>query len=143
MSMEKPTDVSRKLSLPFSFLTSVMMIALKKPTAWATLLMLGINVVVARPQATSGCGIAKDFAGTSQNFTIESGRKRQYRLHLPSSYNEDDKTPLLIAYHGNGGDKKAFEELTLYSDEDLNPDWITVFPAGVEVRAACFSPILR
>ena len=41
--------------------------------------------------------------------------------------------PLLIAYHGSGNNPTAFERETRFSDERINPNMITVYPAGVNV----------
>ncbi|PHH86826.1 hypothetical protein CDD83_9696 [Cordyceps sp. RAO-2017] len=39
--------------------------------------------------------------------------------------------PLLVAYHGAGGNPQEFEENTGFSDASINPDMITVYPAGI------------
>lgn len=83
---------------------------------------------------SAGCGTTHNFPGQTQVFTIESsGGTRSYRLHLPSNYNANDPRPLLIVYHGSGNNPANFENESRFANETLNPNMITVFPAGVNV----------
>jgi poly(3-hydroxybutyrate) depolymerase len=84
--------------------------------------------------ASAGRGTPHDFAGQSKEFSLQSsGGTRTYRIHLPSNYDPNDPRPLLVAYHGAGGNPAEFEAETRFSDESINPDMMTVFPAGVNV----------
>lgn len=86
-------------------------------------------------RASRGCGEPHDFIGESRDFTLLSGgRNRDYRIHLPSGYGVDNPQPLLVAYHGRGGSPAGFESGTQFSNEEVNPGMVTVYPAGVNVR---------
>jgi poly(3-hydroxybutyrate) depolymerase len=56
---------------------------------------------------------------------------RTYTINIPSSYNEDEKSPLIISYHGNAGNSDSQHLLSEFSNERYNPDMISVFPQGV------------
>lgn len=85
-------------------------------------------------RASSGCSKPHNFVGQTREFSFESsGGTRTYRIHLPSSYKVGSPMPLLIAYHGSGNNPTAFERETRFSDERINPNMITVYPAGVNV----------
>ncbi|RDA90436.1 hypothetical protein CP533_5241 [Ophiocordyceps camponoti-saundersi (nom. inval.)] len=80
---------------------------------------------------TPGCGKEHDFVGYSHNFTIESGGKqRHYLVHLPESYRPETTTPLLLAFHGASNNPTKFEKQTRFSEKDVNPNMIVVYPAG-------------
>lgn len=95
-------------------------------------------------QRDTGCGKTHNFIGSTSTFSIESsGGTRSYRIHLPSSYNINKPTPLLVAYHGSGDNPTSFEQTTRFSDEKLNPNMITVYPQGVNVRPLSISLLLN
>ncbi|KJZ74783.1 hypothetical protein HIM_05900 [Hirsutella minnesotensis 3608] len=88
---------------------------------------------VIHKRGSQGCGKTHNFVGESREFSFESsGGTRTYRIHLPKNYKVDKPKPLLIAYHGAGNNPKKFENQTRFSDEGVNPNMITVYPAGVE-----------
>lgn len=84
--------------------------------------------------ASTGCATVHEWAGQTRTFSFgSSGGTRTYRIHLPSSYQPGTPKPLIIAYHGSGDNPTNFEKTTRFSDESVNPDTITVYPAGVNV----------
>ncbi|OAQ90639.1 carbohydrate esterase family 1 [Purpureocillium lilacinum] len=102
----------------------------------ALVLFLGfagtIHGAAIQRRASSGCSKPHNFVGQTREFSFESsGGTRTYRIHLPSSYKVGSPMPLLIAYHGSGNNPTAFERETRFSDEIINPNMITVYPAGV------------
>lgn len=100
-----------------------------------TLSLLGQGSALAiQRRASAGCGTPHKFPGESREFSFESsGGTRTYRIHLPSTYDPNNARPLLIAYHGSGGNPADFEAETQLSDESINSEMITVYPAGVDV----------
>lgn len=95
--------------------------------------LLGASIAIAAD--TSGCGIARDFAGqTHSGKTIESsGGTRSYDVYLPPNYDENTQTPLIISYHGNHGDSTKQRALDRLDNTTWNNDHITVWPNGVGV----------
>lgn len=97
-------------------------------------LLLDSAVGAALQQRSLGCGKTHDFPGQSRDFTLTSGgRTRSYRLHLPSNYDPNASTSLLFVYHGASGNPAGFETQSRFSNETINPNMITVYPAGVDV----------
>ncbi|MFO7794706.1 MAG: alpha/beta hydrolase family esterase [Promethearchaeati archaeon] len=70
---------------------------------------------------------------SSQNYeyTLEyDGDERYYFVHVPSSYNKNEKAPLIIVFHGGGGHPGSIKyesEMDLVSDKNK---FIVVYPAG-------------
>jgi len=65
--------------------------------------------------------------------SIESGGlERTYLVHLPPSYMKGTPTPLLIAFHGGGGDGEGMERLTHMDDVSDIAGFIAVYPDGVD-----------
>ncbi|KAL6866403.1 hypothetical protein ACO1O0_002511 [Amphichorda felina] len=84
-----------------------------------------------RRRDTPGCGNKHDFVGKTRKFSIESsGGKRFYHVHLPDDYDPTSETPLLMAYHGHGQRSTNFQEVSDFSNQDVNPGMITVYPTG-------------
>lgn len=96
--------------------------------------LAALSLLTAGQAQTSGCGKEHDFIGETETFSIKSsGGDRSFNVHLPANYNPDDSRPLLLAYHGKGGTSKVMEEITRFSNPDVNADMITVYPQGVNV----------
>lgn len=60
-----------------------------------------------------------------------NGAERTYLLHLPTSYPTDEEVPLLLAFHGGGGDGEGMEKLTHLSEVSDREGFIVVFPDGM------------
>lgn len=91
-------------------------------------------IVLSTAQNTSGCGKPHTKGSTNGPITISSsGGDRQYIIHVPTNYDESSPTPLIVSYHGRGGDMYKQEALSQFSVEGLNPNMISVYPNGVNV----------
>ncbi|CAI6093651.1 hypothetical protein V2G26_017230 [Clonostachys chloroleuca] len=98
----------------------------------ALALVSGTDAAAVCPRASKGCGQSHTFVGESREFTFESdGINRTYRIHLPKSYDKDHSQPLFLFYHGKGGQPKDIEYGTQLSTEEVNPNMVAVYPAGV------------
>lgn len=105
---------------------------------------------------TSGCGIARNFAGQTHTGKIiqSSGGTRTYDVYLPPNYDEvcilknyqnvdispntefslkNKQTPLIISYHGHGGNSGKQRALDHFDDTTWNYDHIVIWPNGVDV----------
>lgn len=103
-------------------------------TALSAAVIFGGGEASAIQKRSPGCGRYHSFVGETREFHFESsGGTRYYRIHLPSNYDTTTPKPLLIAYHGAGNNPAAFEAETRFSDERINPNMITVYPAGIDV----------
>ena len=73
-------------------------------------------------------------APTMQLRSIQSGgRTRYYRVHEPVAYDPQVPTPLVMAFHGGGGNAVQFADQTeMYVTADAN-DFLLVFPEGTGV----------
>ncbi|GEM_PF-5034667 len=65
------------------------------------------------------------------NFSLlHEGRIRRYKVHVPESYDMNKETPLIIAFHGGGGNADSavdYFELNSKSDEE---GFIIAYPEG-------------
>ncbi len=64
-----------------------------------------------------------------QVFTHD-GLQRSYILHLPSSYNPNDSYPLVLVFHGGGGNAENIQEITNFSQKADDENFIVVYPDG-------------
>ncbi len=100
----------------------------------------GVGVVVNQLVATSGCGrLPSVEPGTSQAQTIAAypsmargNVTRSYRLHLPANYKPDQAYPVLLVFHGHGGDAAGTETQTGFSGLADQQHFIVVYPQGLK-----------
>ena len=58
------------------------------------------------------------------------GANRTYLLHLPKNYRKDKKLPLVIAFHGGGGNAQNMENMSGFSQKADAENFIVVYPNG-------------
>lgn len=86
-----------------------------------------------RTRDTMGCSKPHTVDGVSRNYSpLTNGGKRDYRLHIPSSYDPNSPAPLIISYHGHGKNMVEQETLSQFSNDAINPNMIAVYPQGLE-----------
>jgi polyhydroxybutyrate depolymerase len=62
-------------------------------------------------------------------FSIPAGKSiRNYRLHIPVSYNMQKSYPLIIMFHGGGGNSQAVMEETRWCEKADREGFIMAFP---------------
>lgn len=59
------------------------------------------------------------------------GRRREYRLHLPSGYNGTRRLPLVLAFHGSSASASVIERETSLDDIADSLGFIVVYPEGL------------
>jgi polyhydroxybutyrate depolymerase len=63
---------------------------------------------------------------------MHDGIVRTYKLHIPASYSDGTKIPLVIAIHGYTSSAISFENGTLLSDKADAEGFIVVYPNGLK-----------
>jgi polyhydroxybutyrate depolymerase len=74
-----------------------------------------------------------DFVAVNKDYnaTMEfGGIERTYRIYVPPSYDETKPAPLLLVFHGLGGDGKEMESATKFNDISGPRAFIVVYPDG-------------
>lgn len=90
-------------------------------------------------RSSKGCGKSLPDGvklGHSKNLTIKSdsgSSPREYRIHVPESYKNEDAIPLILSFHGRNKDMKFQEELSQFSNASYGFEGIAVYPQGVPV----------
>lgn len=69
---------------------------------------------------------------------VHDGRLRKFRVYLPTSYRSDRATPLLLAFHGGGGDMNYQASDRNYGQigASEHEGFVAVFPNGVSPFAS-------
>jgi polyhydroxybutyrate depolymerase len=88
----------------------------------------------------TGCASGKGADSAQCNNAAQDGYRtivgdsvmREYILHVPSSYDSNTKTPLILNFHGNGGCASYFpgETSDVNSIADSN-NFIVAYPQGL------------
>ena len=99
------------------------------------------SVEAGSPRASKGCGGTPPLApGESEARTIQVGElEREYRLHLPTSYDPATPVPLVLVFHGYTGNvMKPGNEYTAFGQHGDLRGYIVVYPqaTGFEVNGA-------
>jgi len=82
------------------------------------------------PTASESSSASLSWSG--QKSIASGGLERIYLVHVPSSYRKGTPTPLVIAFHGGGGDGEGMERLTHINDVSDSAGFIAVYPDGIE-----------
>ena len=96
-------------------------------------------------RGSAGCGKPHKADGKTRSFTIDSTccsnvtPTRNYHIHLPTNYNPNSPTALIVSYHGAGETVDEHEKESQLSNESYNPDMIVVYPEGVNVSLFALS----
>jgi polyhydroxybutyrate depolymerase len=67
---------------------------------------------------------------TGPHYLVYDGQKRLYNIHLPSSYNPSNSYPLVVVFHGGGGNAENIEKVTNFSQTADEEGFIVVYPYG-------------
>jgi polyhydroxybutyrate depolymerase len=82
------------------------------------------------PRSSRGCGTAPLAVPgeTGVLSMLVDGLEREYRLHLPTDYDQDTATSLVLAFHWYGGNAQNMESATWTSHHADKHGYITVYP---------------
>jgi len=81
------------------------------------------------PTAGVGCSVPSRTAG---EYTLNSqGVERAFRVHTPTGYASETEYPLIIAFHGWGGDTGEFLDNAVVRSESDQRGYIVVAPLGL------------
>ncbi len=64
---------------------------------------------------------------------IVDNTERTYTLHLPKSFDSQQRYPLVIVLHGRGGDSQRMEDVSGMSQKADKEGFIVVYPEGLEI----------
>ena len=68
--------------------------------------------------------------GKNYKTTTIDGDTREYYVHLPSSYNKDNPTPVVFMLHGTSGDGEKFYNISGWKEVGEVENIITVYPSS-------------
>ncbi len=97
----------------------------RKRVIGAVLAMLGIPVLLVLVEAVSF-----RVANRPNGSFLSSGRKREYLLYVPRSYDRSKPTPLVISLHGAGMWGAAQKETSQWNRVADEQGFIVVYPSG-------------
>jgi polyhydroxybutyrate depolymerase len=69
--------------------------------------------------------------GDYLRFILYDFRIRSYRIHIPSSYNDNTQVSLVLALHGGGGRSKNMLSKTGFNQKSDEEGFIVVYPNGI------------
>jgi len=84
------------------------------------------------PEETNGVFTLS--SGDHEFTFIHDGLTRKYLVHVPSSYDKEKETPLVLGLHGGGGNADVFQNKTSMNDTSDKEDFIVAYPEGVGER---------
>lgn len=65
-----------------------------------------------------------------RDYIIHDGLRRSYILHLPDTYSPSNAYPLVLVFHGGGGNAENIEEVSGFSQKADDEEFIVVYPDG-------------
>ncbi len=61
---------------------------------------------------------------------IVNGKRRTYAVHLPRGYDKSKPLPLVLAFHGGGGNAQNMARMSGFSEKADKENFIVVYPNG-------------
>ncbi|MCK4554808.1 hypothetical protein KAU19_07710, partial [Candidatus Parcubacteria bacterium] len=61
---------------------------------------------------------------------VYDGLTRAYKVHVPSSYNKNKPSPMILAFHGGGGNADGAPEYFRLNEKSDEVNFIVVYPEG-------------
>ena len=96
-----------------------------------TLRVLALFLIVASAIAYADYRLRADARDTRESITVD-GRARTYRLHVPPSYDDSKRAPLVLALHGRLGTGEGQERLSHFDKISDEHGFIVVYPDGLD-----------
>lgn len=59
------------------------------------------------------------------------GRRRSYLIHLPPGYDKNKKMPMVLAFHGGGGNAENMRQMSGFNQKADSENFIVVYPNGL------------
>ncbi|EME86643.1 uncharacterized protein MYCFIDRAFT_120329, partial [Pseudocercospora fijiensis CIRAD86] len=87
--------------------------------------------------ASTGCGqalwpgLVPNGASVNYSYTGSDGYTRQYLVHIPRYYYNNRASPLILGFHGTGGDAYSIQSDSKFNDGTRNPFGIAVYVTGI------------
>ena len=95
--------------------------------------LCGLSLAVGVPVHAQSRGVDGSADGGPR--TIEAaGARRSYLLHLPATHRPGEPLPLLLVFHGGGGDAAGIARHTRLSEAATARGYAVVYPDGVDGR---------
>ncbi|AKJ65436.1 EF-hand domain-containing protein [Kiritimatiella glycovorans] len=80
----------------------------------------------AQPEEAGGA-----FGAGDRIRTIDvEGQERRYQVHVPPNYTADRKTPVVVAFHGGGGNPQSMIRLSGLNEKADDAGFVVVYPFG-------------
>ena len=96
-----------------------------------TFRLLALFLVAAPAIILIGRFLRADARDASETITVD-GRERTYRLHVPSTYDETKRVPLVLALHGRLGTGEGQERLSHFNEVSDDHGFIVAYPDGID-----------
>ncbi|AQQ09836.1 transaldolase/EF-hand domain-containing protein [Sedimentisphaera cyanobacteriorum] len=82
-----------------------------------------------RPAPPEEAGGAFGAGDRTRTIDVE-GQERRYRIHVPPNYTADRKTPVVVAFHGGGGNPQSMIRLSGLNEKADDAGFVVVYPFG-------------
>ena len=87
-------------------------------------------LVGARPPSTQSSPATKLVAGEHTRTIAVGDLKRRYRVHVPKKYDATNPTPVVVVFHGGGGNPESMVRLSGMNAKSDEAGFIVVYPYG-------------
>ncbi|MCB0570845.1 MAG: hypothetical protein KDC66_13815, partial [Phaeodactylibacter sp.] len=96
---------------------------------YALLTLMSLIVLISCHKNESGP--AKDYqTGKNRYTTVIDGDTREYYVHVPTGYDEEQPTPVVFMLHGTSGDGEKFYNISGWKEVGEKENILTVYPSS-------------
>jgi polyhydroxybutyrate depolymerase len=105
----------------------------------SAMLLIGVILLLqAPPPAEAGSFTLGP--GNYDRSLMSGGMERRYAVHVPASYNPGRLTPVILNFHGGGGNPKSERTISMMDQASERYGFIVVYPQGTGAKFRLINP---
>jgi len=109
------------------------------PSALLTILLFGAVLLLQVPASAREGSYSLGAGDYDRSLTV-GGMERFYAVHVPRSYVPSRPTPVILNFHGGGGNPKSERTISLMDQASERYGFIVVYPQGTGAKGRLINP---
>jgi polyhydroxybutyrate depolymerase len=103
------------------------------------IVLIGVILLFQAP-ASGEAGSFTLGPGNYDRSLMSGGMERHYAVHVPGSYNPGRPTPVILNFHGGGGNPKSERTISMMDQASDRYGFIVVYPQGTGAKFRLINP---
>ena len=105
----------------------------------SAILLMGVILLFQAPASVEAASFTLG-TGNYDRSLKSGGLDRQYAVHVPRSYNPGQPTPVILNFHGGGGNSESQKKISMMDQASERYGFIVVYPQGTGAKLRLINP---